>query len=137
MNMISTSQPLLKGSLIAIPAWCFCVLLWSGMGHALVHADRWWSVAFLILLSLGLCVPSALTAEYIWRKRHLYSSIASRTAAFLLVVTSIVIFSFIGYAAESGFMGGWELLLWILVCMIQLLIYGTLVYVCDRESWNK
>ena len=135
--MTSTSQPLLKGALIAIPAWCFCVLLWSGMGHALVHADGWWSVAVLILLSLGLCFPSALTAEYIWRKRHLYSSIASRAAAFLWVATSIVFFSFIGYAAEQGNMGGWEFALWIFACMIQLLIYATLVYVCDRETWNK
>jgi hypothetical protein len=135
--MNSTSEPLLKGLLIAIPAWCFCVLLWSGMGQALFHADHWWLVPFLIVLCVGLCVPSALTAEYIWRKRHLYSSIASRSAAFLLVATSIVIFSYIGYAAQSGFMGGWELLLCIFVCMIQLLIYATLVYVCDRESWNK
>ena len=135
--MTFTSQSLLKVSLIAIPAWCFCVLLWSGIGHALIHADHWWLVPVLILLSLGLCVPSALTAEYVWRKRQQYSSIASRGAAFLLVATSVIVWSYIGYAAQSGFMGGWELILWILVCMFQLLLYAALVYVCDRESWNK
>ena len=128
-----SSYALLKLLLIAIPAWCFAVLLWS-MANALIDAGRWW---LWPLLCLGLCVPSALTAEYVWRKRLQYSSIASRTAVFILVATSIVVFTYTGYAVKYGSMGGWELLLWIFVSMIQLLIYGALIYVCDRESWNK
>jgi hypothetical protein len=135
--MSSTSQPLLKGLLISIPAWCFCVLLWSGMGRALLQADAWWLVPFLLLLLLGLCVPSALASEYVWRKRHLYLSLTSRCAALILIASSTVVFTFIGYAVHTDTAGGWELLLWIFVCMIQLLIYAALVYVCDRESWNK
>jgi len=125
-----SSYALLKLLLIAIPAWCFGVLLWSGMANA----GRWW---LWPLLCLGLCVPSALTAEYVWRKRLQYSSIVSRSAVIILVATSIVVFTYSGYAAKYGSMGGWELVFWIHVAMIQLLIYCALIYVCDRESWNK
>ncbi len=107
------------------------------MGNALLRADRWWLVPFILLLCLGICVPSSLTAEFVWRKRDVYSSIASQTAVLLLVATSIGILSYIAYAAQSGFMGGWELILWIFVSMIQLLIFAALVYVTDRESWKK
>ena len=136
-NMNSVSMPLLKLALIGIPLWSFTILLWSGMGRSIIRADQWWIIPLIILILLGLCVPSALTAVYIWRKRFFYSSIASRAAVFLLLTTSVGIFTYIGYVAESGFMGGWELILWIGVCMIQLLIYAGLVHVCDRETWNK
>ena len=115
-----------------IPAVLYICLLGSGFGGAILGHDSFLAKLAMVLLSIGIIMPTALSCILIARNFKIYRGWKEIAGIGLLFITSILIFLSLAYAITFVPAGGFEGYLWLVVFMIQFILYAGMTWITDQ-----
>jgi hypothetical protein len=121
-----------SGVIYCVPAVLYICLLGSGFFRAIMGHESLLPKLSMVMFSLGIMLPTALSCILIARNLKIYKGWKEILGIGMLFITSITVFVGFAYLIEITPAGGFEGYLWLVVFMIQFILYAGMTWITDQ-----